>query len=134
MNKLERVKKMPESTVQTFIAVLLSKLLHLIMYMLGPVVATVVVMLLTKPESKHEWFAALFSTVMTSMGLGAVLIKKYIGHVNIDSTFDLMMVGGVFFACGLPGWLCVRALFFYGEHSKEKSIIDILKEIRGILK
>lgn len=109
-------------------------LFKLFFYLIGPTFAAVIVMLLAQPHSTREWLAALISTLITSLGLGAYVLKKYIGLSDIQTLLDLMQLGGVFFVCGLPGWILVRALFLFGEKNKHKTLLEIIKELKGLLK
>lgn len=107
----------------------------LFFYLIGPTFAAVVVMLLIQPNSTKQWFAALLSTVITSISLGAYILQHYLGIAeSTKNIFDLMQIGGVFFIAGLPGWILVRAIFLFGEKNKHKTILEILKELKGLLK
>ena len=41
---------------------------------------------------------------------------------------------GIVFACGLPAWALVRALFTYLERRKDKDLSELAAELRRQLK
>lgn len=96
---------------------------------LGPVLATIIVMCLATPKSKRELLAALTSTVTLSIFGGSIVVNHLNWAVWADSTIGLMGIAGVFFMCGLPGWLIVRALFAYMEKRKNSDIVQIVNEV-----
>jgi len=90
---------------------------------LGPVLATIIVMCLATPQSKREWTAALTATVAMSL-FGGSIIVDYFGL-----NFGTMATTGVSFVCGLPAWLFVRALFAWMNKRKNADIAQLAKEI-----
>ncbi len=70
----------------------------------GATLAAVVVMLMTPPRSIREWTVGLISTVVSSICGGAVTVEYFQLHHWAFSTIGLYAMGGVIFACGLPGW------------------------------
>jgi hypothetical protein len=90
---------------------------------LGPVLATIIVMCLATPKSRKEWIAALTSTVAMSLFGGSMIVDYF--HL----AFGTMATTGVSFVCGLPAWLIVRALFAWMDKQKSKDIAELAKEV-----
>ena len=74
----------------------------------GASLAAVVVMLMTPPRSPREWAVGLISTVVSSIGGGAATIEHFGLHQWVNTPIGLCAMGGLIFACGLPGWAIVR--------------------------
>lgn len=103
---------------------------------LGPVLATIIVMCLATPQSKREWTAALTSTVAMSL-FGGSFIVSYLGLNSwAQDSIGLMGITGICFACGLPAWVVVRALFAWMAKQKDKDLAElaraVAKEVRDI--
>ena len=49
------------------------------------------------------------------------------------STLGLCAMGGLMFACGLPGWALVRWIFNFIDKNRDASIDDIAKTTKEIL-
>jgi hypothetical protein len=95
---------------------------------IGAGVAAYIVMAMTKPKDDKEFRVSMVSTVAASLGGGAAAIK-YFGIEKWAGDFiGLMGMGGVMFACGLPGWLLIRALFHYIDKSKDADITEIISD------
>lgn len=90
---------------------------------LGPVLATIIVMCLATPTSRKEWIAALTSTVAMSLFGGSIIVDYF------QLNFGTMATTGLSFACGLPAWLVVRALFHWMNKNKQKDIAELAKEV-----
>lgn len=103
----------------------------LLVYICGPVLASVVVMIMTPPTGKKEVAVSIISTLICSIAGGAYIVTRIIGIHTIDSEMTAMLVGGLFFVSGLPGWFVVRAMFFGMQQNRNRSIVDIVNEIRG---
>src|SRR5690606_31066506 len=91
--------------------------------------AAVVVMAMTLPKTPREFVVALISTVVSSIGGGAFVIRWLeIGHWAQD---DVGLIGlmGVVFVCGLPAWVLVRALFAWSEAKKDRQITEIVDAV-----
>ena len=69
----------------------------------GASLSAVVVMLMTLPRSPREWAVGLISTVVSSIGGGATAIEHFGLHQWVISPIGLCAIGGLIFACGLPG-------------------------------
>lgn len=95
---------------------------------LGPVLATIIVMCLATPKSKKELLAALTSTVAMSLFGGSMVVEYF----KLD--FGTMATTGVAFVCGLPAWLLVRALFAWMEKQKNKDIAELAKAVADEVK
>jgi hypothetical protein len=95
---------------------------------IGAGLATYVVMTMTKPKTDQEWHVALITTIIGSICGGPALIS-YMGWQNwANDVFGLMGIIGVCFACGLPSWLIVRALFAYIEKKRGADITEIIAD------
>ena len=95
--------------------------------------ATIVVMLMTTPRNTREWAVGLISTIVSSVSGGAALIQ-YLGvQIWANSTGGLLAMGGLIFACGLPGWAIVRAVFRYIDSKQDATIVQIAKDIKAAL-
>lgn len=93
------------------------------------VLAAIVVMAMTLPKTPREFVVALISTVVSSIGGGAFVIRWLeIGHWAHD---DVGLIGlmGVVFVCGLPAWVLVRALFAWSESKKDRQITEIVDAV-----
>lgn len=90
---------------------------------LGPVLATIIVMCLATPKSRKELIAALTSTVSLSLFGGSMLVDYF--HLS----FGTMATTGLSFICGLPAWLLVRALFHWMDKQKNKDIAELAKAV-----
>lgn len=91
--------------------------------------AAIVVMAMTLPKTPREFVVALISTVVSSIGGGAFVIRWLeIGHWAQD---DVGLIGlmGVVFVCGLPAWVLVRALFAWSESKKDRQITEIVDAV-----
>lgn len=106
----------------------------------GLTLATIVVMAMTMPRSKCEFFVALISTVVSSFCGGAFAIHYFgllpaaaVAATDLDAFLFLAKLGGVFFVCGLPGWVIIRACFVFSESRKNKGIDQLIKDARDVL-
>lgn len=104
----------------------------------GLTMATIVVMAMTMPRNRCEFFVALLSTVASSIFGGAWVIQyfelmHYVGAAGNDLELFLWLgkLGGIFFVAGLPGWIVIRASFLATERRKDMDIVQIVDEIRG---
>jgi hypothetical protein len=107
---------------------------------IGAALATVVAMCVTLPRTLREWAVALISTVVSSLGGGALVIVKFglldaLGKsaTELDLFVQLLGVLGIVFACGLPGWAVVRWTFNWLEKRRDKDLGDIVGEVRGAI-
>ena len=99
----------------------------------GATLAAVVTMLMTPPRTTREWAVGLISTVVSSIGGGAFTVEYFQFHHWAFSTLGLCAMGGLMFACGLPGWALVRWIFNFIDKNKNTSIDDIAKTAKEIL-
>jgi hypothetical protein len=90
---------------------------------LGPILATIIVMCMATPKSRKELAAALTSTVAMSLFGGSMVVEYF----KLD--FGTMATTGVAFICGLPAWLVVRALFAWMEKQKDKDLAELAKAV-----
>lgn len=99
----------------------------------GATLAAVVVMLMTPPRSFREWAVGLISTVVSSIGGGAIVIEHFQLHDWAFSTVGLYAMGGVIFGCGLPGWAIVRWVFNFIAKRRDASIDEIAKDVKEMM-
>lgn len=94
--------------------------------------AAILVMLWVQPKSPREWAMALISTVVGSLCGGAWAIKHFsLQHLaSSGELVDLMAFGGIFFACGLPGWVIVRAAFAWLDKRRDLDAAELARAVR----
>lgn len=90
--------------------------------------AAVVVMLWAQPQSKREWAMALICTVVSSICGGAAVIQHFGLQAWGDSYMGQVAEAGIVFACGLPGWVIVRAAFAWVEKRKGKDLAELASD------
>jgi hypothetical protein len=95
--------------------------------------AAIVVMVCIPPRSRGEWATSLLCTVIGSMGGGSAAVMHYHLHAWADDFFGLIAMGGLFFLCGLPGWVLVRWGFAWVHNNPTKSPLAIVREIRDAI-
>ena len=100
---------------------------------IGAGLAAYIVMSMTKPKTDQEWHVALICTLVGSIGGGAALISWLGLQRWADDVFGLVGMFGIAFACGLPAWLIIRALFIYIEKRRDADIVEIVKEAKEII-
>jgi hypothetical protein len=101
-------------------------------YGIGAALAAVVVMLMTPPRSPREWAVGLISTVVVSIGGGSAVIQHFDLHTWMQSFNGLMAVLGLVFACGLPAWALVRAVFTWLAKREGKDIAEVLHDAKDL--
>lgn len=99
----------------------------------GATLAAVVVMLMTPPRDKREWAVGLISTVVSSIGGGAITVEHFHLHHWAFSMVGLCALGGLMFACGLPGWAMVRWVFNFIGQRRDASIDQVAKDVKEML-
>lgn len=99
----------------------------------GAGLAAYVVMSMTKPRTNQEWHVALISTLMGSIGGGSALVMYLDIQHWADKLFGMMGLLGICFACGLPAWLLVRALFVYIEKKKDADLSEIIRDVKEVI-
>lgn len=92
----------------------------------------IVVMLWIQPKSPREWAMALICTFVSSICGGAAVVQHYELQSWVGTTPGLIALGGVIFACGLPGWVIVRACFLWLEKRKGKDVGELLAELKDL--
>ena len=95
---------------------------------IGAGLATYVVMTMTKPKTDQEWHVAMITTIIGSICGGAALASYMGWQAWADNVIGLMGLIGVCFACGLPSWLIVRALFLYIYKKRDADITEIIAD------
>ena len=101
---------------------------------IGLALVVVVVMSMTMPTTRREWFVALICTVVASLCGGAALIQWLDIAAWGGTVAGQMALGGFHFAAGLPAWVMVRVWFAYTEASKGRSLLSMIKELRAAAK
>ena len=102
--------------------------------------ATIVVMLMTTPRSPKEWAVALISTFVSSISLGSLVVLWLDVHEELlvpDPTANMLAmvaIGGIMFACGLPGWAIVRMAFNAIAKREGRDIVEVIQELRAVKK
>lgn len=92
--------------------------------------AAIVVMVCIPPRTRGEWATALVCTVIASMCGGSAVVMHLGLHQWADDFFGLIALGGLYFCCGLPGWVMVRWGFAWVHNNPNKSPLAIVHEIR----
>lgn len=93
---------------------------------------SIVVMLWIQPKSPREWTMALICTVVSSISGGSYVIQRLELQDWVFTHTGLMALGGVIFACGLPGWVLVRALFAWFDKRKGKDLGEMVAELKEL--
>lgn len=100
---------------------------------LGAALAAFVVMSLTPPKDVKEWRVALACTIVGSIGGGATLVR-YLGiQTWVEDPVGMVAMLAMVFACGLPAWALVRALFAYLNKRKDADITEIVKDVKELV-
>lgn len=100
----------------------------------GAGLAAVVVMLMTPPRSPRGWAVGLISTVVASIGGGAAVIEHFGLQHWVNAPIGLCAMGGLLFACGLPGWAAVRWVFNFIDQNRDAGIDDVAQKLRDFRK
>jgi hypothetical protein len=101
---------------------------------IGAGLASYIVMSMTKPKTDQEWRVALACTLAGSLGGGAALISWLGLQRWADDVFGLVGMFGIAFACGLPAWLIVRALFVYIDKKRDADIMELAADATTLAK
>lgn len=97
---------------------------------IGAGLAALVVICMTPPKEPREWVVALVSTVVSSIGGGAVVVQWLELQHWTATQLGLVALFGLVFACGLPGWAIVRWIFNSIRRREGRGIESILREVR----
>lgn len=102
---------------------------------IGAALAATVVMLMSLPRTAREWAVALISTVLSSIGGGAIVIIRFdllrlVAHTGTDLELLVALMGllGLVFTCGLPGWAIVRWVFNWMSKRDGKDIMEVARD------
>lgn len=95
----------------------------------GAGLAAFVVMCMTKPKDDQEWAVALACTLVASLGGGSAAIMYWDLQHWLYSYVGAVAILGLVFACGLPGWLLVRALFLWMNKRKDRDFAELAQEV-----
>lgn len=97
---------------------------------IGAGLATFVVMSLTKPKTDQEWRLALICTLVSSIGGGSALVR-WLGFQHwVEDPLGMIAMLAFAFACGLPGWALVRALFIFLDKRRDADLAQIVKDVK----
>lgn len=100
---------------------------------IGAGLAAFVVMSLTKPKTDQEWRVALICTLVSSIGGGSALVR-WLGFQHwVEDPFGMIAMLAFAFACGLPGWALIRALFVFLDKRKDAGIDEIVKDAKEMI-
>lgn len=102
-------------------------------FLFGATFAAIVVMAMTQPQSRREWIVALICTVFASVCGGAGVVQWLDLHVWAEHWNGSVALAGLYFVCGLPAWVLVRAWFAYADKRQQMTLLDMIKEIREAL-
>lgn len=92
--------------------------------------AAIVVMCMLTPRNRREWAVGIISTVVASVSGGAALVQYFGLQGWIDTYIGAAGLIGLCFACGLPGWALVRAVFTWIEKRKALDIGELINDAR----
>ena len=98
------------------------------------VLVCLVVLLMWPPRSPQEWAVGLICTLVSSVGLGAAVILRFGLQGLAQDYVGMCALGLLVFICGLPGWFVVRLAITYMARNEEKSLIDVIRELRRAAK
>lgn len=95
------------------------------------VVAVAAVVFMSRmPRSPREWGVGLICTIVSSLAGGSFIIVKFGLHEWANDVWGMLVIGGFFFTCGLPGWALVRWIFNYIDKKEGSDIFEVAKEIK----
>jgi len=90
-------------------------------------VATVVLMT-RLPRSPQEFLVGVICTVVSSLMGGSFLILYFELQLWAAEVWGIMVIGGLFFVAGLPGWAIVRWVFNFIHAREGSTLLDIFRE------
>lgn len=100
---------------------------------IGAALAAFVVMSMTKPKTDQEWRVALICTLVGSIGGGAALVR-YLGIQKwVEDPFGMVAMLAIVFACGLPAWALVRAVFIFIDKRRDADIAEIVRDVKEMI-
>jgi hypothetical protein len=100
---------------------------------IGAGLAAFVVMSMTKPKDEKEWRVALACTLVSSIGGGSALVR-WLGFQHwVEDPFGMIAMLAFAFACGLPGWALIRALFIFIDKRRDADLAQIVKDVKEMV-
>jgi hypothetical protein len=100
---------------------------------IGASLAAFVVMALTKPKTDQEWRVALICTLVSSIGGGSALVR-WLGFQHwVEDPFGMVAMLAFAFACGLPGWALIRALFIFLDKRRDADLAEIVRDVKEMV-
>jgi hypothetical protein len=107
--------------------------LSAIFFACAATVSAILVMVFLEPQSKKEK-ALCFASTLIFAACASSAIKLYLGIDFPDTNDGRMANAGLTIASGMPGWVCVRALFLTLDKMEGKDIGQIIAIIKGWFK
>ena len=87
------------------------------------------VFLMTRlPRSPQEFLVGVICTVVSSLMGGSFLIIYFGLQTWASHVWGVMVIGGLFFTAGLPGWALVRWVFNFIDAREGSTLLDIFRE------
>lgn len=105
----------------------------LIFASLGGIFIAALSMAFATPKSQKEMAIAVCSMLFFAV-CGSAFIKVYFGIHLPDDIDGHLANSGLAAVCGAPAWLVVRAWFNYFEKNKDKTIVDLVKQLLRLRK
>ena len=87
--------------------------------------------LASRSSPAAPWAVGLISTVVASIGGGAAVIEHFGPQHCVNWPIGLCAMGGLIFACGLPGWAIVRWVFNFIDRNRDAGIDDVARNLKG---
>jgi len=102
---------------------------------IGVGLAAFIVMIFTRPRTTVEWVQACICTGVASLGGGAFCIVQFQLLEKIQPDYlGMLALGGVFVACGLPGWMLVRWIFNWLNKNRDSDIQEMAEKTMDAIK
>lgn len=103
---------------------------------IGSFLAWLVVVCMRRPKTDAEWVVSLVTTLVASIAGGAWLLRRVgLAHDLANAGWvELAVLLGLAFACGLPAWAVVRAVFVWLNKREGKDIGDLVAEAASDVK
>lgn len=93
-----------------------------------------VVLCARRPQTQQEWVIGIISTLVCSLCGGAAFILQFnLQEWAQHGITGLMALGGIIFACGLPGWAIVRLIFNTIKSTDGKTLPEVVKEVKDVI-
>lgn len=114
---------------------LIKKMFYAVAPHAAVIICCAIVMAMTHPKSFREGFVALLATFACAIYGPSVIIAIFHIDLTAVSVIDQDKARSMLtIVCGMPGWVIVRACFNWSEINKNRSIIDLAKQIKDVWK